>query len=278
MASDINDSFKIQYEAEYSHALQNLGGKLRDTVWVRNSVQGSQVRFPVLGASTVEINRARHSLLTGQGDRHSNVTATLNNYEAIDFIDSLDEFKTDADYRTGYTQTNIMALNSELDNVVLTAVNASHTSEGSTGAINEARIAGMREIAGENNWNPSEEWFWVVTPAVFSEVLQMNEVVSSDYSQGGLFEDGGKARKIKAMGFTFIECPELNSATYYTSATQHNTYVYSKKMVGLGIGRDITPKVNYSVAHNSTILLAEMSAGAVTIQTSGVYEVDVNGL
>ena len=278
MATDINDSFKIQYEAEYSHALQNLGGKLRDTVWVRNSVQGSQVRFPVLGEATVETNRARHSLLEGGGDRHSNVTATLTNYEAYDFIDSLDEFKTDADYRTGYTEANITKLNSQLDKVVLTAMNASHTSEGAAAAMTEARIAGMREIAGENNWNPQEEWCWVVTPAVFSEVLQINEVVSSDYSQGGVFEDGGKARKIKAFGFTFIESPELNSSDYWTSATSHNTYVYSKKMVGLGIGRDITPKVNYSPAHNSTILLAEMSAGAVTIQTAGVYEVEVNGL
>lgn len=278
MSADISDAFKIQYESEYAHALQNLGGRLRDTVWVRNSVQGNQVRFPVLAASDVTKNRARHSLLTGQDDRHSNVTATLNNYESFDFIDSLDEFKTDADYRGGYTQSNIMALNSQLDKVVLDAVNSSHTSEGSAATITEARIAGMREIAGENNWAANEEWYWVVTPAVFSEVLQINEVVSSDYSQGGVFEDGGKSRQIKAMGFTFIESPELNSSDYWTSATSHNTYVYSNKMVGLGVGRDITPKVNYSVPHNSTILLAEMSAGAVTIQTAGVYEVEVNGL
>lgn len=276
MALDISDAFKIQYESEFSHALQNMGSKLRDTVWVRSGVQGSQVRFPILASATSEKNRARHSFLSGDGDAHSNVTATLNNYESHRFIDSLDEFKADADYRSGYTQSVISKLGTDLDTEILTAMNSSHTSAGAAAAMSDDLIAAIREIAGENYWPTNQEWYWVVTPAVFSEVLLLNQTISGDYSQHGMYADGGKTRSVNAFGFVFIESQVLDA--FKASSTSHNTYVYSKQMVGLGIGRDITPKVNYSVDRNSTLILAEMSAGAVTIQTSGVYEVEVNGL
>ena len=73
-----------------------------------------------------------------------------------------------------------------------------------------------------------------------------------------------------------MEVPELDN--FNASASNHYGFFYAEKSVGLGIGRDITPKINYSPAHNADIVLGEMSTGAVTIQQSGVYRVSVNGL
>jgi len=50
MAGDINDAFIIQYQSEFSHALQQTESMLRATVWNNMGVVGSQVRFPVIAA------------------------------------------------------------------------------------------------------------------------------------------------------------------------------------------------------------------------------------
>ena len=48
MAGDVNDAFIIQYNSEFSHALQQTESMLRGSVWSNTGVIGSQVRFPVL--------------------------------------------------------------------------------------------------------------------------------------------------------------------------------------------------------------------------------------
>jgi len=274
MAMDIADAFIIQYQSEFSHALQQSESMLRSTVWTNMGVVGSQVKFPVISTVSSTKNRARHSILSGDGDAHSSATATLNNYEAYRFIDSLDEFKTNISLRQGYTESIVAELNRNMDNEIITAMNTTYTSEGSAAAMSKARMAGLREIAGEQNWSSAQVWNFAVTPAIFSDVLQLTEVASGDYSTKGNFD--GMRRNVTVYGINVIEVPELDS--FKASATNHYGFFYAQRSVGLGIGRDITPKINYSPAHNADIVLGEMSAGAVTIQTNGVYRVEVNGL
>ncbi|MDC1214262.1 phage capsid protein [Rhodospirillales bacterium] len=274
MAGDINDAFIIQYESEFSHALQQTESMLRSTVWQNSGVVGSQVRFPVLATVSSTKNRARHNILAGDGDAHTNATATLSNYEAYRFIDSLDEFKTNISLRQGYTESIVAELNRNMDNEIITAMNTTYTSEGSAAAMSKARMAGLREIAGEQNWSSTQGWHLAVTPAIFSEVLQLTEVSSGDYSEKGNFD--GLTRSVNVYGIHVMEVPELDN--FNASASNHYGFFYAEKSVGLGIGRDITPKINYSPAHNADIVLGEMSTGAVTIQQSGVYRVSVNGL
>jgi hypothetical protein len=274
MAGDINDAFIIQYQSEFSHALQQTESMLRATVWTNMGVVGSQVRFPVIATVSSTKNRARHSILSGDGDAHSNATATLNNYEAYRFIDSLDEFKTNISLRQGYTESIVAELNRNMDNEIITAMNTTYTSEGAAAAMSKARLAGLREIAGENNWPLNQGWHLAVTPAIFSEILQLTQVESGDYSVRGNFDN--VRRDVNVYGIHVMEVPELDG--FKASASNHYGFFYTEKSVGLGIGRDITPKINYSPAHNSDIVLGEMSAGAVTIQSTGVYRVEVSGL
>ena len=77
LAGDTNDAFIIQFESEFSHALQQTESMLRQTVWQNLGVVGSQVRFPVMATVSSTKNRARHNILSGDGDAHSNATATL---------------------------------------------------------------------------------------------------------------------------------------------------------------------------------------------------------
>jgi hypothetical protein len=274
MAGDVNDAFIIQYQSEFSHALQQTESMLRESVWTNMGVTGSQVRFPVLAAVASTKNRARHSILAGDGDAHSNATATLSNYEAYRFIDALDEFKTNISLRQGYTESIVAELNRNMDNEIITAMNTTNTSEGSAAAMSKARLAGLRELAGEANWSSAQGWHFAVTPAIYSEILQLTQVESGDYSNKGNFDQ--LRRAINVYGIRVVEVPELDD--FKVSSSNHYGFLYAEKSVGLGIGRDITPKLNYSPAHNSDIVLGEMSCGAVTIQQTGVYRVEVNGL
>jgi len=153
-------------------------------------------------------------------------------------------------------------------------MNTTYTSEGSAAAMSKARLAGLRELAGEASWSATQGWHFAVTPAIYSEILQLTEVESGDYSEKGNFDQ--LRRAVNVFGIHVMEVPELDE--FKASASNHYGFFYTEKSVGLGIGRDITPKLNYSPAHNSDIVLGEMSCGAVTIHTNGVYRVEVNGL
>ena len=275
MSTQITNAQIVQYESEFQSALQQMGSVLRDTVFTRNGVVGGSVKFPVVGLATSTKNRARHSILTSPNTTHTSATATLDNYEAPEFIDSLDEFITNIDVRSAYLKGIAAVLGRDLDGIVIDAMVASHSaSSPSSAAADKALVATMRKLAGTKTWpKNNNDWYWVVTPDVWAKLLTVNEVISRDYGNGESFVNGSIMR---LAGFNVIESPQLIDQK--VSATVHKTYAYNKSSVGLAIAKDVGVKVNYSAAHNADIVLGEMRAGAVTIQPDGVFEIQVSGL
>jgi len=96
MANTIDQAFITQFESDVHLAYQRMGSKLRNTVRQVNGVTGSTVKFQKIGKGAAN-TKSRNGDVTGMEVAHTNVTATLTDHYAPEYIDKLDELKTNID-------------------------------------------------------------------------------------------------------------------------------------------------------------------------------------
>ena len=93
MANTIDTAFIKQFESEVHLAYQRMGSKLRNTVRMANNVTGSVVRFQKIGTGSAS-TKSRNGLVTPMELAHTTVEATMSDFYAAEYIDKLDELKT----------------------------------------------------------------------------------------------------------------------------------------------------------------------------------------
>ena len=93
MANTIDQAFIKQFETEVHMAYQRMGSKLRNTVRTVGNVAGNVVRFQKIGTGSAS-TKSRNGMVTPMELAHTNVEATMNDFYAAEYIDKLDELKT----------------------------------------------------------------------------------------------------------------------------------------------------------------------------------------
>lgn len=280
---DISPAFITEYEALFTNVFQTQGSMLRPFVRLKNNVVGSAVRFPIYDVAQSVTNRpVGQTLVPQQNQQNENVTATLNRHEGWGAIDHLQEFMTNVDERMALTESIVMKLGRDLDAEILSAMVASNSAfnSGTSVAMNMALMAEAKGQTFANKWAPGRKT-WVITPAVFTALQQIDQFGNSLYNAyKPLSGDGEQSndQSIYFNGINFIVLPELESSAYWNSTNDHNTYLFHEKAIGLGIGSDIKPVIERRPDLNAMQVLADFSAGAVTILAPGVIKIGVNGL
>ena len=120
MSSTIYNAFITQCEAEGHMAYQRQGSKLKNLIRVVNGVSGESVKFQKVGTGEAT-TKARHAEVVAMNISHTNVTATLSDYYASDYVDKLDELKTNIDERSVIATTAAYALGRKTDSIITDA-------------------------------------------------------------------------------------------------------------------------------------------------------------
>jgi flagellar hook-basal body complex protein FliE len=123
MATSITNAFITQFESEVHMAYQRMGSKLKNIVRNVSGVQGNTVKFQKVAKGTAN-TKARHAEVVAMDLSHTNVSATLNDYYAADFVDKLDELKTNIDERQVIAQSAAYALGRKTDDVIRDVMDA----------------------------------------------------------------------------------------------------------------------------------------------------------
>src|SRR5210317_1861510 len=123
MANTIDQAFIKQFETEVHMAYQRMGSKLRNTVRTAGNVRGSVVRFQKIGTGSAN-TKSRNGNVTPMELAHTNVEATMADYYAPEYIDKLDELKTNIDERQAVAQSAAAALGRKTDDIITTAMDA----------------------------------------------------------------------------------------------------------------------------------------------------------
>ena len=264
MANTIDQAFIKQFESEVHLAYQRMGSKLRNTVRTSN-VSASVARFQKIGTGSAS-TKSRNGSVTPMELAHTNVEVTMADYYAAEYIDKLDELKTNINERQAIAKS-AAALGRKTDEILIAAMDAGASStqiNDTSGALVKADMLTLFETMGIADIPEDGDRFIAMNPKGFADLFLIEEFASSDYV--------GSQNLPFAGGMTMKEF--LGFKIFSTSAvTGGKNFAYHTSALGLGINADVTTEINYVAEKVSHLATSMMSMGAVVIQSEGIYEV-----
>ena len=266
MANTIDTAFIKQFETEVHMAYQRMGSKLRGTVRTAGNVRGSVVRFQKIGVGIAN-TKSRNGNVTPMELAHTTVEATMADFYAPEYIDKLDELKTNIDERQAVATSAAAALGRKTDEILYTAMDAgaNSTQISATGAaLTKANLLTLFETMGSANIPEDGQRYLAMHPKGYADLFLIEEFASSDYV--------GEQNLPFAGGMTMKEF--LGFKIFSTSAiTAGKNMAYHSTAIGLGINSDVQTEINYVPEKAAHLATSMMSMGAVVIDDNGVYEV-----
>ena len=271
MANTIDTAFIKQFESEVHMAYQRMGSKLMNTVRNVSNVAGSVVRFQKIGTGTAS-TKSRNGMITPMELTHTTVEATLSDFYAAEYIDKLDELKTNIDERQAVAKSAAAALGRKTDEILITAMDAGASStqvNDASSALVKADLLALFELMGTADIPEDGGRFLAMHPKGYADLFAITQFASSDFvGEQNLPFAGGMTMK-EFMGFKIFST---------SAVTGGKNMAYHTSSIGLGINAEVATEVNYVAEKASHLANSMMSMGAVAIDANGIYEVlDNNG-
>jgi len=266
MANTIDVAFIKQFESEVHMAYQRMGSKLRNTVRTVGNVAGSTVRFQKIGTGSAS-TKSRNGDITAMELTHTQVEATMADHYAAEYIDKLDELKTNIDERQAVAQSAAAALGRKTDEILITAMDAGANStqiHDTSSALEKADLLSLFETFGAADIPEDGGRYLAMNPKGYADLFAITEFASSDFV--------GEQNLPYAGGMTMKEF--LGFKIFSTSAvTAGKNMAYHTSAIGLGINADVQTEINYVPQKAAHLATSMMSMGAVVIDDNGIYEV-----
>ena len=269
MATSITNAFITQFEAEVHMAYQRMGSKLKNLVRTVNGVNGSSVKFQKVAKGSAN-TKARHAEVVAMDLSHSNVSATLTDYYAADYVDKLDELKVNIDERQVVANSAAYALGRKTDSVITSVMeNATQLANNSSGTgtgMNLGKAQAMMELFNTNDVPDDQQRYWVVGPKQWSDLINLDQFSRVEYvGESELPYAGGMTAK-RWLGFLWF----VHSGLETSGSTDRHTVAFHKSAIGMGIGSDVKTEVNYIPEKVSHLITSMLSIGGVLIDSDGI--------
>ena len=269
MATSITNAFITQFEAEVHMAYQRMGSKLKNLVRQVNGVNGNTVKFQKVAKGSAN-TKARHAEVVAMDLSHSNVSATLTDYYAADYVDKLDELKVNIDERQVVAQSAAYALGRKTDSVITeimeNATALANNSSGTGTGMNLGKAQAMMELFNTNDVPDDQQRYWVVGPKQWSDLINLDQFSRVEYvGEGELPYAGGMTAK-RWLGFLWF----VHSGLETSGSTDRHTVAFHKSSLGLGVGTDVKTEVNYIPEKVSHLITSMLSIGSTLIDTDGI--------
>tara|TARA_R100000329_G_scaffold67466_2_gene59203 strand:- start:1282 stop:2106 length:825 start_codon:yes stop_codon:yes gene_type:complete len=272
MSTSISTAFIKQFESEVHMAYQRMGSKLMNTVRQSKNVKGNQARFQKAGTGSA-VTKSRHADVPTMDIAHTTVDVTLSDFYASDYVDRLDELKTNIDERQVLSQSAAAALGRKTDQLIIDVLDAGSNSNnvvhGSAG-LTLAKALTVYEAFGEGDVPDDGQRYFVVSPAGWADLLQLDQFSRAEYvGEGDLPYSGGLTAK-RWLGFMWFTHSGLS-----LSGTTRDCHAFHKSAVGLATGSDVRTEINYVPEKVSSLITSYMSMGAVMIDNNGAIECQI---
>jgi hypothetical protein len=280
MANTITQAFVQQFQDNLIHLAQQKGSRLRGSV-NEQSVTGEKWHFDRLGTAAAVAKTSRHTTTPVLDVPHSRRTATMSDFHWADLIDDEDKVRMLITPESHYAKSGAGSMARAIDDLIIAAAlgnavdgdgsnvalpSGQKIAHGSAG-LSLAKLIQTKEILDGNDVDPDDERFIVLGSKQISDLLNTTEIKSSDYNSVKALVQGDIDT---FMGFKFLRSERLALAT-----TTRSCFAFTKGAMGLGIGSDVTTKIDVrpdkSYAHQ---VYLSFVAGATRVQDECVVQVD----
>jgi len=270
----IDAAFISQFEEEVKLDYQRMGSKLSNTVRRKTGVKGKDTTFQRAGKGSAG-KKSRHGQVPLMNISHTPVKVTLEDWYAGDFVDKLDELKTNIDERKVVSENGAAALGRKADELIVDAMKDETANAliaaGGTG-LTQTKVNTVYERFGTLEIPDDGQRFFAVAPENWTDLLGITAFSSSDFiGHDKLPYQGGMIAKAW-MGFMFF--PFSGLANGAGGATEARNMAYHKNAVGVAVGAEISSDVTWQGKEQAWLIVYSMSQGAVTIDAQGVQMVD----
>lgn len=270
MSASINNAFIKQFEREVHESYQRLGSKLRGAVRSVNNVQGSSTTFQRVGKG-VAMTKSNAGMVPVMNLVHSSVECILQDYYAGDWIDKLDELKTNIDERQVIAGAGAYALGRKTDELILNSLNTANTltiADGNTGLTRD-KVLKAFELLGESDVPDDDQRFAIVGWQQWSELLKIEEFASSQFV--GPEELPYKRTQAKKwLGTTWIP----HSGLSIDGSDIRKCFWFHKTAIGHAAGSDVQTDITWHGDRAAHFVNNMMSQGAVLIDGGGVVVIN----
>lgn len=184
MPPTIDEAFIRQYEAEVHEAYQQRGSKTRGAVRLKSNVVGKSTTFQKVGKGEAN-TKTRHGDVTPMNVDHSPAEVIFEDWYAPDYIDKLDELKTNIDERSVVVNAGAYALGRKVDKLQFAAARsglpaAQKVAIGAAG-LTRKKILEALEIFNLKDVPFDGNIFAYVGAHQWMELLNLSEFKDADY-------------------------------------------------------------------------------------------------
>ncbi len=270
MSASIDQAFVKQYQAEVHEAYQRMGSKLRPTVRSKSEVRGASTVFQKVGRGTAAA-KARNGVVPVMNIDHTNVECFLQDYYAGDWIDRLDELKTNTDERAVVANAGAYALGRKTDELIIAGLDgatqeAIGVASGTTDAdgLTRAKVLLAFEALGNADVPDDGNRYAVVGWKQWSELLLIQEFANAQYI--GPDELPWKGTQAKRwLGALWMPHTGLTK-----NGLLRYCYFYHKTALGHAVAAEIATDITWHGDRAAHFVNTMMSQGAVLVDGTGV--------
>ena len=275
MAISLSNAFVTLFDAEVKQAYQGKA-MLVGAVRQRRGVEGSSVKFPKVGKGVASA-RVTQTDVTPMNVGFSNVTCTLQDWNAAEYSDIFSQAKVNFDERSELSQVVGAAIGRRQDQLILDAL-AAATSTGTVansigGANTNMNISKLREAAKILNAKnvPSDGRHIIIHANSLASMLEQTSVTSSDFNSVKALVQGEIST---FMGFQFhILGDRTEGGLPIDGSSDRTLYAFHSQAIGYAEGIAPKTEINYIPEKTSWLVNALFSAGSVAIDSEGIVKI-----
>ncbi|MCB1782389.1 MAG: hypothetical protein KDI13_00185 [Alphaproteobacteria bacterium] len=271
MSTSIDQAFIKQFEQEVHLAYQRLGSKLRSTVRNTTGVNGSTAVFQKVGTGTAS-TKSTHGMVPVMNLDHSNVEVTLQDFYAGDWVDRLDELKTNIDERQVIAAAGAGALGRKTDDLIISALSGASTNviaDGNTGMTKD-KILSAFETFGENDVPDDGQRFCIVGWKQWSELLGIEEFVNADYIGQESLPFASITQAKMFLGTIFIP----HSGLPVDGSDIRSCFYYHRTSLGHAAASEVKTDITWHGDRAAHFVNNMMSQGAGLIDEDGIVVIN----
>ncbi|MCB2055466.1 MAG: hypothetical protein KDE35_14640 [Geminicoccaceae bacterium] len=267
MSTTIDQAFAKQFEREVHEAYQRQGSKLRNTVRVKNAVRGSSTVFQTVGKGSAS-TKSRHGMVPVMDAEFSAVEAQLEDFYAGDWVDQLDELKTNLDERQILANAGAFALGRKTDELIIAAMQGTtNLIEANGTGLTKDKVLQAFEMLGSMDVPDDGQRYAVIGWRQWSDLLGLQEFASADFVGDEQLPWRGTQAKTW-LGTIWIPHSGLPSAQ-----GERECFWYHKSAVGHAVGRDVHADITWHGDRASHFVANSISQGAALIDKKGVIKI-----
>lgn len=275
MAIGLSNAFVTLFDAEVKQAYQ-AKAQLIAAVRQRRGVEGSTAKFPKVGKGVATL-RIPQTDVTPLNVDFSQVTATMEDWNAAEYSDIFMQQKVNFDERQELVQVVANAIGRRQDQLIIDALNASGTSltvdndiGGADSNLNVAKLREAKKLLDKNNVPPQDRHV-VIHANSLASLLSETAVTSSDFNTVKALVSG----EINTyLGFTFHVLGDRTEGGLTVDGSLDRTVLaFHKDAIGYAEGMGPKTEINYVPEKTSFLVNAMFSAGAVAIDAEGIVDI-----